>query len=490
MVHQYSNKTDIVKHVGSYRTQQERESLEKRAYQYIANDSFAPPLLPDFYASPQSPDEDSVTVKNIRFVKTYHLFAYEFLSGFYSYCGFDSLRNELLKDLALLRIVEPASKRASVALLREYFDKNYSEGKIYKHLSKILLLAPCIEQSAVTYAKTHLSFNFSIVFYDVTTLYYESFVEDDAFRKCGFSKDHKANQPQIMIGLVVTQEGYPIAIHSFEGNVFEGHTIIPVILAMKKKYDIKRLTVVADAAMLSFENMKLLTQANLDYIVGARLSNISAQKLKEISQSVDTKEGIYHRQATVYGDLICDYSKKRAAKDKHERKKQVAKAQKQLEAPGKQYAHTRFLKTISPSVYVINTELIAKDEMLDGLKGYYTSLKEVEPSIIVSRYKDLWHVEKSFRIAKSDLLARPIFHFKKEHIQAHMYIVFIALCIAKSIEMTTGLSIHKVIKLIWKIQDIEFEDALTKKMYRKRMEFSNEKLLNFCNKIAKKISTG
>ena len=227
-------------------------------------------------------------------------------------------------------------------------------------------------------------------------MYFETFKEDkDNFRKPGFSKDGKHAQPQILVSLVVTKEGYPIAVDIFEGNTFEGHTMIPVILNFKNTHNITNLTVVADAGMLSLDNTQKLSSKNLNYIVGARLSNLPLKTIKEMAVILNKNEGIYFQTETPNGTLICDYSVKRATKNRFDREKQIQKAQNQINNPGK-IKKLRFLKQTanSKSKYELNQKLIEKQELLDGIKGYLTNLKEIDPKLIISRYKDLWHVEK------------------------------------------------------------------------------------------------
>jgi transposase len=329
-----------------------------------------------------------------------------------------------------------------------------------------------------------LGFNFSIVFYDVTTLYFETFKEDaENFKKPGFSKDNKPQQPQIVIGLVVNQDGYPIAIDIFPGNTFEGHTMIPVLRKLQKAHGIKTLTVIADAGMLSQSNIEEIENAGLTYIVGARLGNMPTDKLRQISKNLNKTEGVYYRGALPRGILVCDYSQKRANKDRSDRKKQLKKAEYQIENPDKIKKRTRFVMEESKAKIKLNQGLIEKDELREGIKGYHTNLEFTENSLIIQRYKDLWHVEKSFRIAKSDLQARPIFHRKKDSIETHILIVFVSLCLTKSIELKTGYSIKRVRDMIWKILDIEFVDTLTNKQFIKRMKTSGNPMAELLKKL-------
>lgn len=276
-------------------------------------------------------------------------------------------------------------------------------------------------------------------------MYFETFKEDtEAFRKPGFSKDNKPNQPQILIGLVVNDMGFPIYYDIFIGNTFEGHIMIPVIRKLQKTHNIKTLTIVADAGMLSMDNIKEIAKAGLTYIVGARLGNLPKEKLQNISKNLNKTEGIYYRGALPQGILICDYSQKRANKDRADRKKQLMKAQYHIDHPDRVRRRTRFVIEESDTTVKLNQALIEKDILREGIKGYCTNLEYTENSLIVARYKDLWRVENSFRMAKSDLEARPIYHRKRTSIEYHVLIVFVALCIARVIEMEKGQSIQQV----------------------------------------------
>ncbi|HOP59144.1 MAG TPA: IS1634 family transposase [Bacteroidales bacterium] len=137
----------------------------------------------------------------------------------------------------------------------------------------------------VEFAKNNYGFDFDLLFYDVTTLYFETF-EEDELRRNGFSKDNKLQQPQILVALLVTREGFPIAYSIFSGNTFEGHTIIPVVNAFIKKHTVKEFTVVADAAMISATNIQELLSDNINYIVGARLGSLSNDLIEQINSSI------------------------------------------------------------------------------------------------------------------------------------------------------------------------------------------------------------
>ena len=264
-------KTIILKHLGSAETKKEIDHLTDLGKQFIENQLGYNSLFPEFSANNRRVQFDQLL--NSAIIKTTrHLSVYQILVDWYSHCGFDLIDNCLLRDLSIIRLIEPTSKLQSIKLLSRHFLKKYSEIYVYRQLPKLGQFKAIAESTAIAYAKAHYNFFFSLVFYDVTTLYFESFTPDE-LRKCGFSKDGKSNQPQIVIGLVVDHQGFPISYGLFEGNTFEGHTMIPVILELKKKYQIDDLIIVADAGMISLANIEKLNEQNLNYIVGARVKN-------------------------------------------------------------------------------------------------------------------------------------------------------------------------------------------------------------------------
>jgi transposase len=319
-----------------------------------------------------------------------------------------------------------------------------------------------VEEKVVDFASVHYSFNFDILFYDVTTLYFETF-EEDELRQNGFSKDNKSQQPQILIALMVSKEGFPVAYEVFSGNTFEGHTIIPVIKDFIERNGVKNFTVVADAAMISSENILQLTQNNINYIVGARLGNIPAALLETIDKTINREDGKSIRIKTDSGYLICSYSSVRFRKDRYEMEKQIEKAKLVIAKPSKS-RKMKFTQTKGQKME-LNEALIEKTKKLLGIKGYYTNLEAfvADNKMIIERYHELYKVEQAFRISKNDLQTRPIFHFKEQPIKLHILICFMALVVSKHIELKTGISIRKFIDESKKIVDGEILNHITQK---------------------------
>ena len=336
------------------------------------------------------------------------------------------------------------------------------------------------------YATTNYNFSFALVFYDVSTLYFESFTESD-LQKCGFSKDHKHGQPQIVIGLLVNELGFPISYNLFEGNTFEGHTILPVLKDLCARHQIKTLTVVADAGMLSTKNIEEIMGSGFSYIVGARLGKISLNKAINLHGffNYNPDHERYFIECSPYGTFVADYSAKRAKKDKRDREKQLEKANAKIKDNTASHA-TKFVKITKKASYTLNEDLIEKAQMMEGVKGYYTNLDLVvatEPKLVIDRYHDLWHVEKAFRMAKTDLLARPIYHYKKKSIETHLLIVFIGLCVSRALEITTHMSLARVIALLWEVEDITLVDPKTHESYSKRSNKITRELTHLLSKL-------
>src|SRR6185312_7939604 len=411
IVRREHQRTIIVKHIGTAKTEDELKTLYQLAENYIRDKTGLMPLFPTLFGQ-ENPLTQTVVEQVINRLdgqNAYHTFAHTFLSYFYHRLGFIELKNDLLRDLSLIRIIEPCSKRRSLLLLGKYFALHYGRTTMQQSLAEILKQKDRIEALAVSFARKEYAFDFSIVFYDVTTLYYESFTEDEditdeqgnliekGLRKKGFGKEPKIGQPIIVIGLIVTRDGFPVSFEVFEGDTFEGHTFIPIIKNFKQKYAIEDLTIVADAAMISFDNVEKLKENQLSYIVGGRIANLKQHETRQVSSTLigetqdelelAKRDGTTTRIETEKGLLLREFSIKRYKKDKWEMEKQIAKAEK-LVVENSEGKRTKFLllkkskqqqkkgKKQKEQLYALNNTLIEQTKMLLGIKGYYTNLFE------------------------------------------------------------------------------------------------------------------
>jgi len=280
---------------------------------------------------------------------------------------------------------------------------------------------------------------------------------------------------------MVDNNGFPLTYSVFEGNKFEGKTFLPVIQSFQEKYAVKTLTVVADAAMISLDNIQKLKVAGLSYIVGARLGNLNHNLISEISQKLDQKENANLRLETDKGFLVCDFSQRRFNKDKSDMEKQIEKAKRVIEI-GQTAKHHKFLMA-EKSLVVINQPLIDKATQQLGIKGYYTNLP-LPNKTIISRYHDLWKIEKAFRISKSDLLVRPVFHFKRLAIEAHILICMAALAVIKFVEIETNVSARNFVEMLKDVSDAWICHPQTGEEFFWRSEISKDTKI-FLNNLFK-----
>lgn len=450
-----NNKRVILQHIGSAHSETELDELLIIAEEWMKNFSKQLSIFPD-----ESPNK-LIHLNHCTFIGVQYNFFYQQINVIQDKMGFAELPR-LLNDLVTMRIFEPASKLRSLELMEQFFGIKHSRKSYYKIAPLCVDLKEKVEMKVVDFAKAHYLFNFDIVFYDVTTLYFETFGEDD-LRKNGFSKDSKSQQPQILVALVVTKEGFPITFEIFSGNTFEGHTIIPTIKDFIKRNKVKEFTVVADAAMISLENIVQLSQNDINYIVGARLGNLTAKLFETIDQQIVRQDGKSIRIKTDLGYLICSYSSVRYRKDLYEMNKQIEKAKQVIEVPSKGRKQ-KFTKTNDQKLG-LNEELIEKTKKLLGIKGYYTNLEEkiMDNKTIIERYHELYRIEQAFRVSKSDLQTRPIFHFKEQPIKLHILICFMALVISKHIEIKAGISIRKFLDESKRVVDGLILNQMTQK---------------------------
>ena len=361
----------------------------------------------------------------------------------YRQLGFDQLADEDFALLCVARIVEPVSKLDSLRVLTELGAGELSKDRLYRCLARAVTrnYRATIARCCVAHAN-HTGVH--LLLYDVTTLYFEIQKEDE-YRKPGMSKECRL-EPQIIVGLLVDQRGFPLGVHSFTGNTAETTTILPVLEQFRVQHQLTQpLTVVADAGMLSTKNLEALDRAGYTYIVGARL-----QKIPDVVHTYrSTHETFTDGQVlTAHGAdhrIIYQYREKRAALDRRNIAKQIAKAEKIVS--GTTVASKAKFLTVTTKEKHLNQVLIDKAMALAGVKGYATNLDRPDGEII-SAYHQLWNVEASFRMSKSDLKARPIFHHKRDSIEAHLTVVFAALAIARTIEARTGVSIQQFVKTV------------------------------------------
>ena len=408
------------------------------------------------------------------------------LGKIYDEIGFSQIRDDLLKHLVLTRLSHPASKLKTTEYLRQYYSVDVNEDQVYRYLDKLYSKQKeLIQQISYAHTLEVLGGVISIVFYDVTTLYFQ-IDDEDEIRKRGFSKEGKHQNPQIVLGLLVSIDGYPLAFDIFEGNKFEGHTMLPILDSFKQKYNLNKLVVIADSGLLSNKNIEELQKRGYEFILGARIKN-EAQTIKEriLSLNLQNAESqIIDKQNDL--KLIISYSERRAKKDKFNRKRGLEKLSKFLKngkltkANINNRGYNKYLKMEGDIKISIDKEKYEADARWDGLKGYLTNT-DLTKDEIIENYGHLWKIEKAFRISKHDLKVRPIYHRLQRRIEAHITINFVAYKVYKELERQlkekkSDLSPEKVIEIAKTIYKITVYDKLTNTTKEKIITLNEQQL--------------
>jgi hypothetical protein len=389
-------------------------------------------------------------------VGTASLTLWAVLTDVYARLGFGVLGDEAFKALVLGRVVEPTSKADTLRVLTEIGVPAPSLRTMFRALARSIerdyrdrLAKACLAHSV------RASGSAALVLYDCTTLYFETETEDE-LRKVGMSKERRVD-PQVQVGLLVDPAGFPLEVHCFEGNKAETKTLIPVLEAFQQRHGVTDMVVVADAGMLSAGNLNALEDAGFSFIVGSRISRAPYDLAAHFARHGDYfTDGQILESSRLMGAgkaarqrrVVYQYSFKRYQRDNRSINAMVERAEK-VAAGTRPVKKDRFVK-IDGATKGVDWALVERARQLAGLKGYVTNIDPavMTGSAVIGAYHDLWQVEKSFRMAKSDLRARPIFHHQKDSIEAHLTIVFAALAVSRYLQDATGMSIKKLVNTL------------------------------------------
>ena len=472
-------KYKVVKTIGSAKTEQEIQKLWYLGKQELERLSMQPKLF--------VPETDTIvdsifeTLSNA----SIKVVGQELIFGkIYDKIGFNKIDEDLFRHLVLSRLAFPLSKLKTIDYLYRYQGISLSVSRVYRFLDKLNnKLKDKVEQISFEHTKKILKGKISVVFYDMTTLYFEASDEDD-LRKTGFSKDGKPGNPQIFLGLLVGLGGYAIGYDIFEGNTCEGHTLIPFLEKISKKFNLEKPIVVADSGLLSKDNIKALEETGYQYILGARIKN----ETKEIKKEILKRKLENGKSGSIKKDektrIIISYSGKRAKKDAHNRERGLKRLEKRINS-GKltksninNRGYNKYLKLEGEVSVEIDYEKYKKDSEWDGLKGYITNSK-LSNKKIAENYGNLWHIEKAFRMSKTDLRIRPIYHHLRDRIEAHICISFTAYTVYKELERIlykekSNLSIEKAKELTHNMYEITYTLPESKHTKSKLLKPDNE----------------
>jgi len=398
-------------------------------------------------------DEDKVYPSDLKEEKRFNEGISDIFGKVYEDLGFDRLIqgtskdrewNDILQSSVLARIAEPDSKRATSRFMDEEFDIKIPVQKIYRMMDLLSDIEGKIKQTVAQKTWAIFEEEVDVLFFDVTTLYFES-IERDELRNFGFSKDCKFNQSQVMLALVTTHEGLPISYQLFPGNTFEGHTLLHMVKELKESFKVSKITLVADRGMFTRDNLAELEKHEIQYVVAAKLKSFSKAKKDEILNSEFKPTCVnneFHWVRDFENDgrrLVVSYSSSRAKKDASDRQRLVDRLLKKV-SPGKEdikigdvisnSGTKKYLKIKSGSAE-IDFNKVENDANWDGLHGVITNISEDHSAKILERYRGLWQIEEAFRVNKHSLKMRPIYHWSPRRIRSHISLCYLTYAVAK-----------------------------------------------------------
>lgn len=479
VVDKSTGKYRIVKTMGSGRTDQEIEYLYQRAKQFIFEFKGQSEL---FVQRDDALVESFVSgLKNSQI----QVIGPELIFGkIYDAIGFGSIKDDLFRHIIIARLYQPGSKLKTIDYLQRFLGITKNVDELYRFLDKLQgNYKEAIELIAYQYSKRTLGGHIGIAFYDMTTLHFDASDEDD-LRKTGFSKVGKHQKPQIYLGMLVGLHGLPIGYDIFEGNIFEGHTLIPVLQKFENRFNLDKPVIVADAGLLSIENIRLLEQNGYRYIIGARLRNTSTHTKKRIQEHTWSDGRVRNIIKEPSKRLVVSYSSKRAKKDAHNRRRGLLRLEKKIKS-GKlsksninNRGYNKYLKLVGEIKVEIDYNKFETDQEWDGLKGYVTNT-QLPAQQVIANYNQLWQIEKAFRISKTDLQIRPIYHRLRHRIDAHMCIAFVAYTVYKELERVlsenkAGFSVKRAAELTHNMYQLNFQLPESRHIKSKLLQMSNQ----------------
>lgn len=408
---------------------------------------------------------------------------------------------EIVNLILVQRLDLPSSKLRTYERQEDHGFFDISLQHIYRTMDAIEGLAPEIQTAAFNAASKCSGGKVDCFFFDVTTLYFESVTQDDV-RDFGFSKDQKNHLVQIVLALVIDSQGLPVAYEVFKGNLAETKTLIPVLENLRKRFLINNVTVVCDRGLASTSNIEALQGAKFHFVIASKLRSLSKKwKVNDLSKytPLPNQEGLSEEEKILvctmehpqYSNtlLISTYSPQRAKKDREDRVRLIEKLRKKLSGCSEESAikktisnsgYKKFTNVKEGSVLIINENAIEEDEKWDGFHGIAVSNSSgltVEQAL--GRYRDLWQVEEAFRVAKSTLKTRPIFHWVSNRIRSHVLLCFMNLFLERFLEVLLkqkgiALTPDRIRYALSGIHTMTFEDPKTQKEGKMRSTLSTD----------------
>lgn len=450
----------IVRHIGQATNDREEAELKKLAGSIIAEmENAKQPTLPLFspekfydFENRKKKTDDKVHMSSLREEQRIIVGIGDVFGKLYRDLSFDSILsgtkndkqwNTILKTCVLARIANPTSKRETASYLEQDHGVKVPLEKIYRMMDHVAEQEEKIKKKISMTTLNLFDQKVDVLFFDVTTLYFESIQQDD-LKDFGFSKDCKFKEVQVVLALITTTSGMPIGYEIFPGNMYEGHTLIEMVKKLRKNYCIDNVMLIADRAMFNEENLSLMEKERIKYIVAAKLKSTDKKTKGQILEDNNYKTMLISKELHWVKELkyksrrlVVSYSSKRARKDSSDRQRLIDRLMKKVKNDKikikdiiPNYGTKKYLKVVSGSA-CIDKEKIAQDASWDGLHGIITNIKKKSATELLGKYRDLWQIEEAFRINKHNLKMRPIYHWTPRRIKGHIAICFLAYTLVK-----------------------------------------------------------
>lgn len=487
--------TELKKLAAHVKRQIEEERYGPSLFTVPPDEDPLPESTPQFVEEKKPQEKQVVNLDNLfeqqRVVEGFH----DIFGQLFRELGFNQLlpkkQSEVLRDVLFARIATPTSKHRAQEILAADFGRDIPLDRIYRMLDSLLLKKDTVQQQVFSATQSLFAEQVNILFFDVTTLYFES-IEEDELKTFGYSKDQKFHTTQVVLALATNFAGLPIGYRLFSENTAEVKTLLVCIEEWRRILPIGEVFLVADRAMMSEENLTELERAQIKYVIAAKLTKMAPLLREKILQkqgeSLSFEEEVVTKQEYTLENqrrLIVTHSVKREKKDRLDRERMIEKMQKRLgkSKNAKQLisnrGYSKFLKTEGKAILVLNEEKIAEESKWDGLHGIITNDLTSKSVELLARYRRLWVIEESFRIQKNHLAVRPIYHFKPERIEAHILLCYMAFTLVRHAAYRVEtqqkkLSIQEIRSELWRTQSSILHDKETGKVYRLPSKMSRE----------------
>ena len=391
---------------------------------------------------------------------------------------------DVFRHIVMTRIAWPSSKLRSSENLSKHFNVDIPVQKIYRFMDLLENQEQLIQETLFNAFRPLIGEKVEVLFFDVTTLYFES-EDEDELRRFGFSKDQKTHLTQVVLALATTKDGLPIGYKLFPGNTAETSTLLLAIQEWQKSLHIEKITIIADRAMMSEKNIQLLETSGLKYVIAAKLKLLPKENrtailartnetiiFQTVEETVAVQEYLYEKRR-----LIVSHSTKRARKDARDREQILTKLKKKIGKEGstkKLVTNRGYLSVITESgnsKIKVDEDKVAAAAKWDGLHGVLTNIEEVNHQEILGLYRRLWVIEESFRINKYTLEMRPIYHYVSRRIKAHVLLCYITFALCRYVQKKVSMqhatfSIDKIRSILIDIQYSVLKHEETQCKYR------------------------